>query len=81
MEVVMLTKPASFMVQDGGPSEPRTVDFPFAEELLPVQALSGGVVAAFRPMDHVGLRRRSWDPEGLICIFIFVLVFSVRNLV
>jgi hypothetical protein len=48
MELVTLTKPASLAVQDGRSEEPRTVDFPSAWGLHPVQAFSGGVAAARR---------------------------------
>jgi hypothetical protein len=45
IEMMMMVRPASSEVRDGGATAPRTVDFPAVRGLLPVQAKSGGVVA------------------------------------
>jgi hypothetical protein len=46
--MVMFGKAMAIAVQSGGSSELRFIDFPSAEELLPIQGRSGGVAAAHR---------------------------------
>jgi hypothetical protein len=80
MEVMMLTKLAPFVAQDGGALVPRTVDFLAAWGLLPVHATCGGVAvgfaggACYATKTTLGLRR-------IFLYFFFVLGFSVRILV
>jgi hypothetical protein len=75
MEVVILTKPVSFAVQDGGSPEPRTVDSLSAEGLLPVQALSGGVAAAFRRRSVLRCEEEAGIQKGLSVFFSLFWVF------
>ena len=75
MELVALTKAASLAVQDGGSQEPRTVDFPSAWGLHPVQAISGGVAAARRRSvleceDEAGILKGLSVIVGLFWVFL-----------
>jgi hypothetical protein len=67
-------------LQGGGSLEPRTVDFPSAMGLSPIQGCSGGAAAA---------RRQSVFFDGVVfvvsaglgCISLFLVVCLVRTLV
>jgi hypothetical protein len=45
IEMMVMVKPASSEVRDGGSTVPRTINFPAVRGLLPIQAKSGGVAA------------------------------------
>jgi hypothetical protein len=78
VKMVMAFIATTTALQRVGSTDPAIGDFPAATGLAPIQGLRRSSGSGAPPTAPV--RRRSWDLEGLLCNFLFVLDLSVRTM-